>query len=424
MGGHRAPLSTASSADLSLTTAPRPPSITVAPDEDTVQAVPSLVQWRTADSGAQVSVFVDYLEDSAANASQCTSTTAGLFSAPYTGECNLRSALEYCSLLDRSSFNECSVRLPSSPGGAEVHVDPQYGELRITPSANSASVSLYGSGCNISPVGYGTTRLFVVDATSASVPAGYSLQIYNVSVLGFGDESLDGGALHVSGAVEIQLTDVSFIDNIGMSGGAVYLELLKSAEFSYCIFSHNVADFLGGGIVVLNSNYTTINDSIFARNTAYNGGGIFGLNCIDFVVAYSSFVGNKVSRSVRELSDSNGGGIYAANSVRFTIADTIFYNNSAASSGGALSVYSVYGLSVDSSSFYLNRALFGGAFEVVKSLGAFLHNSSFVSNIAQIQGGAIIGNRNGGMIVISSIFCDNEAEHGGGAMYLWETDSL
>ena len=215
----------------------------------------------------------------------------------------------------------------------------------------------------------------------------------------------------------LELTDCTFIGNIGYSGGAVILQASEAAKdkgtgayanVKNCTFDGNSADNCGG-FYITGKGEATITDSIFKNNTSKGIGGALTLQtgCIvscdnvtfennsssaagamylydakSVSLTNVSFIGNKAT-------DGNGGAIYM-NAIKLDLASgVIFKDNSAANHGGA--IYASYitraedsfdgaELNIDGVSFENNTALFGGAISARAHSVLTVKNASFKGN--------------------------------------------
>ena len=163
----------------------------------------------------------------------------------------------------------------------------------------------------------------------------------------------DGGAVYVSGSVEI--TDSAFSGNEAISRDAT-------------------ATPRDGGAVAAAED-ASVTDSTFTRNSATQGGG-----------AVSSYGSVSVTGSIfdRNTSGPNGGALNVSRTA--TVVGSTFKNNTSVSFGGALNAQD---LSIRSSSFLENGSGFGGAISVNRS--ADITNSTFVGNVAGYGGALSFG---------------------------------
>ncbi|MGN0175534.1 MAG: right-handed parallel beta-helix repeat-containing protein [Methanobrevibacter sp.] len=199
----------------------------------------------------------------------------------------------------------------------------------------------------------------------------------------------DGGAIYAD--AKVTATSSIFIINeaAGASSqcyaGAIYC---TNIDCDKCIFDNNHAYDYGGAIYINNKGKSTIKNSKFTNNKAddYNGGAIYSKKNIE---VYNSLFKNNQANNSWSPSTSQGGAIYCGT---ITCNNCTFENNKAKKYAGAI---------------YINDK------EV-----STIKNSKFINNTSPFNGGAI--NANGKLIVESSIFKNNKADHFGGALEPYE----
>ena len=166
------------------------------------------------------------------------------------GGCNLRSAVARCTQLLTNTSQACIVSMPAAE---LVKLDPRLGELSIV-GANGL-LRLDGNGCVISPLGesgtLNNTRLLRV----RDVGFGDELTfiISNVTIRGFGNSELNGGALSLE-RTSVVFNDVLFSNNTGIYGGAVDIRTSSFVRITSVLFERNIAGIRGGGIYFGNRN--------------------------------------------------------------------------------------------------------------------------------------------------------------------------
>lgn len=257
----------------------------------------------------------------------------------------------------------------------------------------------------------------------------------------------DGGAIYAD--AKVTATSSIFIINeaAGASSqcyaGAIYC---TNIDCDKCIFDNNHAYDYGGAIYINNKGKSTIKNSKFTNNKAddYNGGAIYSKKNIE---VYNSLFKNNQANNSWSPSTSQGGAIYCGtitcNNCTFennkakkyagaiyindkevsTIKNSKFINNTSPFNGGAINANGK--LIVESSIFKNNKAdHFGGALEPYENGGAIFclnidcNNSTFENNYAESYGGAIFIKNEGKSTIKNSKFIQNEArEDNGGAIY-------
>ena len=168
----------------------------------------------------------------------------------------------------------------------------------------------------------------------------------------FGNSTLEGGAVYLSGIVHSRMERCDFLNNTAHSGGAVHIGNSGShVDIVDCSFNANSASDLGGGLYIdsFNTDFSILNVS-FLNNTAYSGGGLFINNeNTDFLMIECSFHNNVV--------DGIGGGAFMnSNSVRFIMKRCQFTENSALNYyAGGMYLYSRNEIEMHHVSFISNK---------------------------------------------------------------------
>ncbi|MBS7257693.1 MAG: right-handed parallel beta-helix repeat-containing protein, partial [Methanobrevibacter sp.] len=256
----------------------------------------------------------------------------------------------------------------------------------------------------------------------------------------------DGGAIYAD--AKVTATSSIFIINeaAGASSqcyaGAIYC---TNIDCDKCIFDNNHAYDYGGAIYINNKGKSTIKNSKFTNNKAddYNGGAIYSKKNIE---VYNSLFKNNQANNSWSPSTSQVGAIYCGtitcNNCTFennkakkyagaiyindkevsTIKNSKFINNTSSFNGGAINANGK--LIVESSIFKNNKAdHFGGALEPYENGGAIFclnidcNNSTFENNYAESYGGAIFIKNEGKSTIKNSKFINNTAKLNGGAIY-------
>lgn len=252
-----------------------------------------------------------------------------------------------------------------------------------------------------------------------------------------------GGATYIKTKSESTIKNTQFTNNQAKdnNGGAIYSN--GDLRVSNCNFTKNKAKTDGGAIYINNKGKSTIKNSKFTNNKAddYNGGAIYSKKNIE---VYNSLFKNNQANNSWSPSTSQGGAIYCGtitcNNCTFennkakkyagaiyindkevsTIKNSKFINNTSPFNGGAINANGK--LIVESSIFKNNKAdHFGGALEPYENGGAIFclnidcNNSTFENNYAESYGGAIF--------IKNSKFINNTAKLNGGAIYLDNTNS-
>jgi len=228
-----------------------------------------------------------------------------------------------------------------------------------------------------------------------------------------GNTAGTGGALYVN-AKALTLgnavfdQNVSTVNNTGNGGGAIFVNTSGSLNINGATLSQNHA-YYGGGIAA--NGTTVITGTLFDRNTATNGGAIYGRQNTTSVFG-ATFSGN---------STSNGGGAIAVHSsgyLHFSVAAsetcrTLFVDN-ISQNGGAIFNDSINEFAISGADFRKNYATSEGGALFVKNAAAqtVLSNVDFSGNTAAVNGGAIFV-ENGAATVTAAVFTGNVAKDGG-----------
>lgn len=155
-------------------------------------------------------VNVTSLEDAMiANSTKCNDTSDA------SGECNIRSAIEYCKVL--------SLLLPLSPVSCIIHlpryarITQRYGAIELSPTSGGyCDVVIQGGNSVISASSSHNDRFIIVNGP-------HSIQFHNLTFQNFGTDALLGGVMYYSEASFASIEHVVFDSNKAKRGGAIYL---------------------------------------------------------------------------------------------------------------------------------------------------------------------------------------------------------
>ena len=268
----------------------------------------------------------------------------------------------------------------------------------------------------------------------------------------------NGGAIHITGAGDIEITDGSFEDNMAASEGGALWNGSGSMTVSDVFIDGNVAsgdsaDQGGGGIYNLSGMLTIENNTMITNNTADgtsgSGGGI--LNDVDasLMISDSEISANIAARAGGGIEDNstnsttlslinvdldgniaqnapgNGGALHITGNGNVDVTSCIITNNEAGAEGGGLWNGSGI-LNVDNSSILGNIASGpdadhggGGIFNNGGTLNVY-NSTSFEDNWADGtagSGGALLS-IGGDVSIEATIFETNSAVRAGGAIEL------
>ncbi|MCH8344206.1 MAG: right-handed parallel beta-helix repeat-containing protein [Planctomycetes bacterium] len=110
-----------------------------------------------------------------------------------------------------------------------------------------------------------------------------------------------GGGIRCKQAASAMLLRCTFIGNSGVGGGGAFLDLTGdgSAQLQGCVFTHNEATYLGGGLVVSYGTATLMNCTFTRSSSDWLGGGLLDNS-------NSTLINCAFSRDVAPV----GGGLY------------------------------------------------------------------------------------------------------------------
>ena len=246
-----------------------------------------------------------------------------------------------------------------------------------------------------------------------------------------------GAALAWLGAKAIQINKYTFINNTAdVRGGAIFIdEGSDDCGIHNCTFEGNyitnITENHDGGAILCNARNTTIEDSSFTNNYAYNGGAIYvtsNVNSEITVILRSNFTDNYAASQggaiglrasavtlnqtiFKDNTAYSGGAVFVGGEQVNYIYDSVFEENMAENKGGAIDWESSIGNIFDSN-FTLNTANYGGALYLGgTSDNTIVHNVIFSQNVARENGGAIDCNASR-MNLTDTLFDKNIAQYG------------
>jgi len=225
----------------------------------------------------------------------------------------------------------------------------------------------------------------------------------------------------VSGGSHFECNNCRFLNNEGVSGGAVSIDS-SSAQFVSCSFEGNRAANHGGAIFLMSalcsestSTSLKVMDSEFVENTAGGAGAGIFVRCAGSVGLVRSAFQNGVA--------VDGGAAYIDSVGTLSINGTTFFNNVAQSSGGSLVLNNAESLSVVHSNFSYNRARgsTGGAASIRDTRDILFFHLDLDYNVAE-EGGALLIEEPAvvtGEIYAEDVhFRENKAMNTGGALVI------
>lgn len=307
-----------------------------------------------------------------------------------------RTAEDYANEVDEALRGE---RFSASVVGGEPVITD---ELSPTVIGKSVSVNLAEDNSMVSyrsPLqGDGSLhhrRLLVYSPIAQENTKTYSLEIWNLTFSGFGAispliskatgdsyDAFSGSCMDITNLGRFVLRGVTFVNNTGIVGGALFFNSTDNIVMDRVSFVSNTGRQMGGGFYAINARAIDISSSNFSKNFAgmFQGGGFF-IDTAGSVSVRSSRFHRNAAASYLPTGYGN------------------FYR--LGGWGGGAAFNRVYNLSVTSSTFSKNEARFGGAVIIGgEGVGAILTvNSSrvtsriagnaFISNKAMIAGGGV-----------------------------------
>ena len=269
-----------------------------------------------------------------------------------------------------------------------------------------------------------------------------------------------GGAINNTG--ELTVTDSKFTGNSAAYGGAVNnngAALIKNSEFTNntanslisgkTTFTYNdkeytkdYSSYTGHGGAINSMGDITIEGSKFNTNIAAESGGAVSSYYGNVVIKNSEFKNNtaksksdegyysvneqgEVVYNDRSSSEGYGGAVAVEGREehKLTVENSHFEGNVSGSDGGG-AIATFITTEINNSIFKNNQSEgFGGAIAVLyENPSLSILNSTFIGNTSADFGGAV--NSYDNLVVDNSIFTDNKAVYGGGAVWIYnENDS-
>jgi fibronectin-binding autotransporter adhesin len=292
------------------------------------------------------------------------------------------------SLSLAGGYSECGDSQPHATELSTI-LAPPGSDAPIISIANSRQVELSGllvTGANHAGNGGG-----ILIGSSANVSVERVDLTGNVAALGGGVYVNQSAVLRTAGGSGIRI-----LDNEAGLGGGIYLRNLASLDFAsepatQVLISGNQADFNGGGVYHAGRGSVQLANSLFQTNSAETFGGALSsgpatgsgsitlTNCV--------FQGN-TAMSGGAINVAGNSGIDASKTL--AVSGGVFNDNTAADSGGALSM--------------------------TGAVSATLHDTELAGNTAIATGGGAILVRNGELLLASTTLANNVTQGDGGAL--------
>ena len=207
-----------------------------------------------------------------------------------------------------------------------------------------------------------------------------------------------GGALYAAFS-NISILNCKFDLNTAEIGGALFA-YNSSIQIIGSTYNLNEASF--GGVIVTSESHINVHRTKFSFNAAKIFGGAMITYKDTLIITSTIFDYNNVftESGVTEIYESS-----------LSISDC-FFNANTAGSGGVIGAADGF-ITINTSTFVDNSALFGGVIITLARSSFNIANSIFTSNSAFSSGGVISTSDNSSLNIISSAFIMNSASSGG-----------
>lgn len=208
--------------------------------------------------------------------------------------------------------------------------------------------------------------------------------------------------LHASGPLTV--TNAIFTDNLASGAGGGLYHPDGPTTIADSEFSGNFAPAAGGGVFLTGTGNATITNTTFSDNRGATGGCL-----IAAITGALSVTGSRFTSC--GANGGAGGALYAAlTGGGLTIADSTF-EDAIAATGGAVLVTTDQAVSITNSTFHDNAAMGGGAAVYSQTAGTFtVTGSRFERNDGGVgNAGAIIQSGDGDVAITDVAFVANAA---------------
>lgn len=224
--------------------------------------------------------------------------------------------------------------------------------------------------------------------------------------------------IQVKDSTNLDLTDILFADYTCINGSLITYSS-ATGKINNSIFTNLSNPYtLNAGTISIYESDVDIDGSLFSNNTAAsNGGSLYIYSNSVVTIDHSIFDSNKTTGYYADNLQGGGGAISVRSSEAW-ISNSTFSNNSSYTTGGAIAnAYSSSKIYISDSSFTGNSAnSSGGAIYNNYFATATIENSSFDHNEAT-NGGAIYNYYASYLYIYDSDFSENGATTSGGAIY-------
>ena len=202
--------------------------------------------------------------------------------------CSFRSAVVFC-VSSFASISNCQIILPSgllqlcnssSQSGIELEILSNKSLNLAIHGINSAFYCAQGHNSSI--------QRFLSAKFDRKYGGSLALTISNIIVRGFGEigttNEVNGGAIRLEGLDGITLRGLSFLDNYGNDGGALYVTDSSKISIDNCGLLNNTAVGYGGALAIVSSSSILLTGVSLHANAAHGNGGAISL---DHVTSFS-----------------------------------------------------------------------------------------------------------------------------------------
>jgi trimeric autotransporter adhesin len=329
--------------------------------------------------------------NSTTDTSATDANTADDYCATASGVCSLRAAIQQSNATAGTNLINFNLSYPAT--------------VTLTsalPSINSSIIVVGSNPNNVIINGANSFRHFGLNANS-------NLDLQNLRLVRGNAVGSFGGAIFGDNINTLNLTNVTFENNISNDGGAIRLQTgAQSVTISNSTFISNTSTDIAGAINFTNAIPVTISNSSFISNT---NNGAYGAAIANFGATLN------INNSTFQGNFSSGyGGAIANYAGTFNISNSSFTANRG-NDGGAIANFAT--LTASNVTFTNNTAtVYAGALLVsgdVGSANANLNNVTFTNNVAGYAGGLM--NSQGGQLTLNNAtFNNNRANNDGGGL--------
>lgn len=185
-----------------------------------------------------------------------------------------------------------------------------------------------------------------------------------------------------------QIVDCTFSLNRAYNGGGVSILNGSSPSITGSMFESNAAGNQGGGLECYNDASPLVSQCVFSRNTSGKGGALSFQNGAAPIVTDSQFLENS--------STSGGGAIFGSETGEAVFRRNLLDGNLAGRTGGALYLFSLAPVLIDSNTFTYNSASdsagvegFGGAIACFNGPSPSITSNVIEYNTSVVEGAGI-----------------------------------